>query len=106
MGKRAITRAFEFEDRTAIYSGILRMADLLTLVPDLNIKLHIVAPAERREAVITQIMRPAFSNIGGKQLRDVCSYISYESVDGLANEKKLKHITTRMIDEVSEFAGE
>jgi hypothetical protein len=37
-------RAFEVEHTTAIYSGLLRMADLLSLVPNMDIKLHIVAP--------------------------------------------------------------
>ena len=30
--------------RPAIYSGLLRMADLLALQPNMNIRLHIVAP--------------------------------------------------------------
>jgi hypothetical protein len=34
--------------RTAIYSGLLRMADLLALQPRIQISLHIVAPASRR----------------------------------------------------------
>ncbi len=41
---RAIVRAFEVEHTTSIYSGILRMADLLALQPNMDIKLHIVAP--------------------------------------------------------------
>jgi predicted RNA-binding protein len=38
---RAIVRAFEVEHTTSIYSGILRMADLLALQPNMDIKLHI-----------------------------------------------------------------
>ncbi len=102
-GVLTIARAFEVEDTTAIYSGILRMADLLALVPDIDIKLHIVAPAERREAVLTQIMRPAFSNIGRKQLRDVCSYISYESIEKLA--EKGDGTTETDVEGFCEFAG-
>lgn len=41
--RRSIVRAFEVEGTTAVYSGLLRMADLLALQPDLNIRLHIVA---------------------------------------------------------------
>ena len=41
---RAIVRAFEVEHTTSVYSGILRMADLLALQPNMDIKLHIVAP--------------------------------------------------------------
>ena len=43
---RSIARAFEIEHSTSIYSGILRMADLLALQPNMDIKLHIVAPYE------------------------------------------------------------
>lgn len=35
----AIVRAFEIEHTTAVYSGLLRMADLLALQPNINIKL-------------------------------------------------------------------
>jgi hypothetical protein len=57
---RAIQRAFEVEHSTAIYSGLLRMADLLALQPNMNISLHIVAPAERREKVLGEIRRLFF----------------------------------------------
>ena len=49
--RRSIIRAFEVEHTTAVYSGILRMADLLALQPNMDIKLHIIAPDERREKV-------------------------------------------------------
>jgi len=42
---RAIRRAFEVEHSTAIYSGLLRMADLCALLPNINVPLHIVAPS-------------------------------------------------------------
>jgi hypothetical protein len=45
--RHSIARAFEVEHTTAIYSGLLRMADLLSLQPDINIRLHIVAPFKR-----------------------------------------------------------
>lgn len=61
---RAIQRAFEVEHTTAVYSGLLRMADLLALQPNMNIALHIVAPAERREKVLAEIRRPVFSVVG------------------------------------------
>ena len=48
---RSIARAFEVEHTTSIYSGILRMADLLALQPNMDIKLHIVAPYSRRDKV-------------------------------------------------------
>jgi hypothetical protein len=47
--RRSIIRAFEVEHTTSVYSGLLRMADLLALQPNMDIKLHIVAPAGKRE---------------------------------------------------------
>ena len=52
--RRSIIRAFEIEDKTSIYSGILRMADLLALQPMLDIKIHIVAPQERQEESLSK----------------------------------------------------
>jgi hypothetical protein len=39
----SIVRAFEVEHTTSVYSGILRMADLLALQPNMDIKLQFVA---------------------------------------------------------------
>ena len=58
---RSIRRAFEVEHTTSIYSGLLRMADLLALQPNMDIRLHIVAPDERRDKVFAEIRRPVFS---------------------------------------------
>jgi hypothetical protein len=56
-----IVRAFEVEHTTSVYSGILRMADLLALPPNMDIKLHIVAPEVKRDKVFQEIRRPVFS---------------------------------------------
>ena len=40
----SIVAAFEVESTTAIYSGLLRMSDLLALQPNLEINLFLVAP--------------------------------------------------------------
>ncbi len=58
---RSIMRAFEVEHTTSIYSGILRMADLMALQPNLSIKAHIVAPIERKAKVFSEISRPVFA---------------------------------------------
>lgn len=78
---RAIQRAFEVEHTTSIYSGLLRMADLLALQPNMNIKLHIVAPAARREKVLSEIRRPVFSLIEHQPLSQRCSYLAYEDLN-------------------------
>jgi hypothetical protein len=101
--RRSIVRAFEVENTTSIYSGILRMADLIALQPMLDIKIHIVAPTERRSMVFNQISRPVFADIVGRQLSEICSYISYDSIFELAKEKKLKHMNDSIIDDYSEY---
>lgn len=102
--RRSIIRAFEVEDTTSIYSGILRMADLLSLQPMLDIKIHIVAPDSRRESVFQQIARPVFAVMEKGPLSELCSYISYDSIFELAKEKRLEHMTDTILDEYSEFS--
>lgn len=104
--RRSIVRAFEIEDTTSIYSGILRMADLLSLQPMLDIKIHIVAPLSRRDAVFKQITRPIFAVMEKGPLAEFCSYISYDSINELSREKRLSHMTDTILDEYTEFAEE
>jgi predicted RNA-binding protein len=48
LSKNAIVGAFEIEGTTSIYSGLLRMGDLVAMQPNLNIPLFLVAPEDRR----------------------------------------------------------
>ena len=104
--RRSIVRAFEIEDTTSIYSGILRMADLLSLQPMLDIKIHLVAPLIRRDAVFKQITRPVFAVMEKGPLSEFCSFISYDSILDLSKEKRLEHMTDTILDEYTEFAEE
>ena len=54
----AITAAFEIESTTSIYSGLLRMADLLAMQPNLNIPLFLVAPKNRRSKSLRRSQPP------------------------------------------------
>ena len=101
---RAIARAFEVEHTTSVYSGILRMADLLALQPNMDIKLHIVAPADRREKVFQEIRRPVFSLLEKGPLADMCFFISYDSLDELVLDKHLPHMSDSVLDDYSEEA--
>ena len=49
--------AFEIESTTSIYSGLLRMSDLIAMQPNLNIPLYLVAPNERRQKVFAEVNR-------------------------------------------------
>ena len=101
---RSIVRAFEVEHTTAVYSGILRMADLLALQPNMNIKLHIVAPAAKREKVFQEIRRPVFSLLEKGPLAESCTYLSYESVKEISTQKHLSHLSDSVLDEYAEEA--
>ena len=102
--RRSIIRAFEVEHTTSVYSGILRMADLLALQPNMDIKLHIVAPATRREKVFQEIQRPVFSLLDRAPLSECCTYISYDSLEELAGERHLSHLSDSVLDEYAEEA--
>ena len=89
---RAMAQAFEIEHTTAIYSGLLRMADLLALQPNMDIRLHIVAPEERQERVLREIRRPVFSLLDRGPLYEQCSFLSYDAINSLSQEKSLSHM--------------
>lgn len=74
-----IISAFEIESTSSIYSGLLRMADLIAMQPNLNIPLYIVAPDDRRKKVMTEVNRPTFSRLS-PPLSEVCSYISFSAL--------------------------
>jgi len=100
--RRSIVRAFEVEHTTAIHSGILRMADLMALQPNLDIRAHIVAPIERKDRVLQEIARPVFTLLEKGPLSNSCTYISYDSLKELASEKHLEHMTDSVVDEFIE----
>ena len=103
--KRSIVRAFEVEHTTSVYSGILRMADLVALQPNINIKMHIVAPANKRDKVMQEIQRPVFSLIEGRVLAEMCTYLSYDDVKEIAELKHLSHLSDKVLDDYEEMAG-
>jgi hypothetical protein len=74
----SIAAAFEVECTTSVYSGLLRMSDLLALQPNLDIRLFIVAPDCRREKVEQEILRPTF-RLREKPLFEVCGFIPYDT---------------------------
>ena len=92
--RNAIVRAFEIERTTAIYSGLLRMADLLALQPNIDIKLHIIADEDRQKKTIREITRPAFDSFA---LPEKCSFLSYAKIDAIANHPDLRFLTDDII---------
>jgi hypothetical protein len=78
LNRNVIRKAFEIESTTSIYSGLLRMNDLVLAQPNTGVDLHIVAPKARRDRVATQLMRPSFHSLLSK-----VQFITFESVDEL-----------------------
>ncbi len=102
--KRTLVRAFEVEHTTAIYSGLLRMADLLALQPNIDIKLHIVAPEHRRDKVLDELQRPVFALLDKGPLANSCTFISYDALDELRKQEHLAHMSDSVLEEYEEAA--
>ena len=98
----SIVRAFEVEHTTSVYSGILRMADLLAMQPNLKIRLHIVAPASRREKVFQEIRRQVFAHLEGGALSGICTYLSYEKVADLRGQQNLVYLSDKVLEKYEE----
>lgn len=104
---RSMARAFEVEHTTAIYSGLLRMADLLALQPNMDIRLHIAAPPDRRDKVRQEILRPTFSLLERGPLYRMCSFLPYSAVEEMNSLPHLEHMNGSIVDKYEDtFADE
>lgn len=101
--KNAIVAAFEVESTTSIYSGLLRMSDLIAMQPNLNIPLYLVAPDERRDKVAIEVNRPTFSRLS-PPLVDVCRFISFSTLEERLNAVApfVQYLKPEFLDELSE----
>ncbi len=99
----AIVAAFEVESTTSIYSGLLRMSDLVAMQPNLTIPLYLVAPDDRREKVITEVNRPTFSRLE-PHLSEICRFISFSTLKEQikAVTHILRFIKPEFLEEISE----
>jgi len=99
----AIVAAFEVEHSTAIYSGLLRMADLIAMQPNIRINLYLVAPDDRREKVITEVNRPTFAKLK-PPLAKLCKFVSYselkKGIETIGD--KVQYMKPEFIDSVAE----
>jgi len=77
-GGNRIVCAFEVEKSTSIYSGILRMIDLIRGLPEsVDAKLYLVAPDKREKEIIAQLKRPSLAGKDSESL----SYILFSALD-------------------------
>ena len=72
---KVIIQAFEVEATTSIYSGLLRLNDLILGQPNNRIALVIAAEANRKMRVAGQILRPTFATLLGQ-----CGFISFADI--------------------------
>jgi len=105
----SIVAAFEIECTTSVYSGLLRMSDLMALQPNLNISLYIVAPDDRREKVEQEILRPTFT-LREKPLADICGFISVseltEKVEGAQKLGLTSSLKPDFLEQLAEYFTE
>lgn len=101
--RSTIVAAFEVENTTSIYSGLLRMSDLLAMQPNLSIPLFIAAPDSRRPRVFREVNRPTFDR-RDPPLRDVCQYLPYSSLrEAYAETRKVaKFLNHKYIQQLAE----
>jgi hypothetical protein len=76
LSKNIIQKAFEVEESTTIYSGLLRLNDLVLAQPNTRIDLYIAARRSRRQKVFNQFIRPSFQCLISK-----CEFFAFEDIE-------------------------
>lgn len=101
--KDAIIAAFEIEHTTSIYSGLLRMSDLISMQPNLRINLYIVAPDDRSDKVIAEVNRPTFARLN-PSLPKICKFIPYSQLKKEVEQigYRARYISPQFIDGIAE----
>lgn len=99
-----VVAAFEVENTTSIYSGLLRMSDLVALMPNISFPMFIVAPESRRSAVRDEITRPTFAALNVPLSRK-CGYIASEALQrkrATLGDDVLRHTRPEFINDLAE----
>ena len=73
-----IGAAYEIENSTSIYSGLLRFADLNILAPNTLYPMFVVAPASRKNRLREQLCRPTFKRL---EMNKKVRFLSYETIE-------------------------
>ncbi len=73
-----IDAAFEIENSTTIYSGLLRFSDLKLIAPNSIYPLFVVAPLSKRNRLIEQIKRPTFKKL---EMKNRVRFLPYETIN-------------------------
>jgi hypothetical protein len=80
------------------------MSDLLTMQPNIEIRLYLAAPDERYSKFKNEVPRPTFAS-SNKPLHTVCGFLPYSKLcETLETAKSfLSHLKPDFIDDVAEF---
>jgi hypothetical protein len=99
-----IVAAFEVEHSTSIFSGLLRMSDLLTMQPNLDMKLYIVGPDERAPKFRSEVARPTFAG-RPKPLHSLCRFLPYSRLCARLEDAKsvIRHLKPEFLDDFAEL---
>src|SRR5688572_15161985 len=76
-GTNQVVAAFEIESTTSIYSGLLRMSDLVITCPNLTFDCFIAIPNKRSLDVVKQLSRPTFQDL---ELHRKCRFFTFEDL--------------------------
>jgi hypothetical protein len=76
---QSIVAAFEVEHTSSVYSGLLRMSDLVLMQPNLSIKFYLVAPDDRLRKFRSEIARPTFAS-RQTPLHTICRFLPYSKL--------------------------
>src|SRR5262249_2715203 len=101
---QSIMAAFEVEHTSSIYSGLLRMSDLITMQPNLEIKFYLVAPDERYDKFCTEIARATFAS-RRKPLHTMCRFLPYSKLCERLEAAKtvIRFVRPEFLDEIAEL---
>src|SRR5207302_2005976 len=98
-----IVAAFEIESTTSVYSGLLRMSDLIAMQPNLNIPLYLVAPDDRRDKVLKEVNRATFAKLA-VPMSQICRFIAFSGLRRKITEAAsfIRYLKPEFLSEISE----
>jgi hypothetical protein len=101
---QTIVGAFEVEHTTSIYSGLLRMSDLITMQPNLDIKFYLAAPDERYGKFCDEVARATFAS-RKKPLHTMCRFLPYSKLCARLEEAKnfMRYLRPEFLDEIADL---
>jgi hypothetical protein len=101
---QTIAAAFEVEHTTSIYSGLLRMSDLVTMQPNLEIKFYLAAPDERYNKFCKEVARATFS-VRRKPLHTIYRFLPYSKLCGRLEEARnvIRFLRPEFLDEIADL---